>query len=399
MLFTKAFIPYGGYYSSPFCRWGGSLKGENSVELAAYTARNWFLAQQYDPKIIDFLYFGLTIAQPYSFYGHVLAAAVILNREKEIPALQINQVCTTSVTALALAASDIQNEGQGAVFALATDRCSNGPQAVWPDALAGQVATENIVLDNFARDPSPGAGLSMAATAEVIAREEGFTKEDCDNVTFLRYQQYQDALANDREFQKRYMFPVKARLNKKEVVTIDADEGITPTTQEGLAKLKPTVPNGVLTFGSQTHPADGNCGTIVTNYDKAKELSKDSNITVQIVEFAAARVGAGRMPTAPTAAAQKALRELGIKASDLKRVKTHNPFAVNDLYLAKKLEIDHQIINNYGSSLIYGHPQGPTAGRAIIELIEALVIDGGGYGLFTGCGAGDIGASIIIKVS
>lgn len=398
MLYTKAFIPYGGYYSSPFCRWGGSLKGENSVELSAYTARNWFLEKQYDPTIIDFLYFGLTIPQPYSFYGHALAAAVILNREKEIPALQINQVCTTSLTTIALAAGDIQNGAQEVVYALSTDRLSNGPEAVWPDALSGQVVTENIVLDNFARDPSPGAGLSMAMTAELIAKEEGFTRQDCDELTFLRFEQYLDALANDREFQKRYMFPVKARLSRRDVITIEADEGITTTTKEGLAKLKTVEPDGVLTFGSQTHPADGNCGTIVTSKEKAQELSKDSNIRVQILEYAVARVKAGRMPTGPTAAAQKALKELGITAHDLKQVKTHNPFAVNDLYLAKKLGIDHKTINNYGSSIIYGHPQGPTAGRAVAELIEALAVDGGGYGLFTGCAAGDIGAAMIIKV-
>ena len=55
-------------------------------------------------------------------------------------------------------------------------------------------------------------------------------------------------------------------------------------------------------------------------------------------------------------------------------------------------------MNNNGSSLIYGHPQGPTAGRAIAEMIEELAILGGGYGLFTGCAAGDTAASMIVKV-
>jgi acetyl-CoA acetyltransferase len=55
-------------------------------------------------------------------------------------------------------------------------------------------------------------------------------------------------------------------------------------------------------------------------------------------------------------------------------------------------------MNNYGSSMIYGHPQGPTAGRGVIEMIEELVLQGGGYGLFTGCAAGDTAATIILKV-
>ncbi len=54
--------------------------------------------------------------------------------------------------------------------------------------------------------------------------------------------------------------------------------------------------------------------------------------------------------------------------------------------------------NNYGCSLIFGHPQGPTGMRLIIELIEELALLGGGYGLFTGCVAGDTGASIVVYV-
>jgi len=55
--------------------------------------------------------------------------------------------------------------------------------------------------------------------------------------------------------------------------------------------------------------------------------------------------------------------------------------------------------NNYGCSLIFGHPQGPTGMRQVIELIEELTLLGGGYGLFTGCAAGDTGAAIVLRVN
>jgi acetyl-CoA acetyltransferase len=83
---------------------------------------------------------------------------------------------------------------------------------------------------------------------------------------------------------------------------------------------------------------------------------------------------------------------------DMKAIKTHNPFAVNDVYMAKEMNLDMRTFNNYGSPLVYGHPQGPTAGRCVIELIEELAILGGGVGLFTGCAAGDTGAALVIKV-
>jgi acetyl-CoA acetyltransferase family protein len=400
MKFTKAYIPYGGYYTSPFVRWNGSLKSDNSVVLGASTARRWFVEKEIDPNILDFLYLGITTAQPLSFFGHAYSAAVILNRQgKDIPALQINQVCATSVTTVGLAAQDIEMGSHDAVFALSTDRCSSTAMVICPDPISGSFAIENIVLDNFERDPSPGAGLAMFKTAEAVAKEEGITREECDEAALLRYEQYLDALANDRAFQKRYMFPVEASISKKEKILIDADEGASINTKEGLAKLKTVVPGGVLTFGSQTHPADGNSGIMVTTLEKAKEVSKDANITIQVLSYGIVRAGAGRMAAAPVPALELALKDAGINAGDLKQVKTHNPFAVNDVNLSKKLGIDQKKINNYGSSLIYGHPQGPTASRAIVELIEALAADGGGYGAFTGCAAGDIGAALVIKVN
>jgi len=71
---------------------------------------------------------------------------------------------------------------------------------------------------------------------------------------------------------------------------------------------------------------------------------------------------------------------------------------VNDVYFAREMGLAHDAFNNYGSSLIYGHPQGPTGTRLIIELIEELAIKGGGYGLFVGCAAGDTAAAVVVKV-
>ena len=104
------------------------------------------------------------------------------------------------------------------------------------------------------------------------------------------------------------------------------------------------------------------------------------------------------MPAAPVPAAEMALAIAGLRITDMKAIKTHNPFATNDLNFAKKMGVDVMTMCNYGSSLIYGHPQGPTAGRAIIEMVEEMALLGGGYCLFTGCAAGDTAAALILKV-
>lgn len=397
-MLTKAFIPYGGYYSTPFSRWQGTMANENSIVLGAKTARNWMLSRDYDPTILEYLYYGTTIAQHHMFYSHTWASGILVDNASPLPALMVNQACTTSTTCIHLCASNIENGAYETAFALMSDRCSNGPHTVWPQPLGpgGEVESENWMMDNFNSDPN--VGLKMVQTAENVAKEIGATKEEADQVALRRYEQYQDALANDREFQKKYMFPAEVKVSKKKTVMVEEDEGVFPTTAEGLAKLKALEPDGIHSFGAQTHPADGNCGFIVTTRDKAKELSKDSNIEIQIVSYGFARAKPGFMAAAPVPAAEMALERAGITVKDLKAIKTHNPFAVNDINMARKLNFDVMWMNNYGSSIVYGHPQGPTAGRNIAELLEEVVILGGGYGLWAGCAAGDTAAAMVFKI-
>ena len=105
------------------------------------------------------------------------------------------------------------------------------------------------------------------------------------------------------------------------------------------------------------------------------------------------------MPAAPIHAATDALVTAGIKIGDVAAIKSHNPFAVNDIIFARETGVDPEYMNNFGCSLIWGHPQGPTGMRAVIELIEELVMKGGGYGLFHGCAAGDTAVAVVLKVS
>jgi acetyl-CoA acetyltransferase len=251
-------------------------------------------------------------------------------------------------------------------------------------------------MDNFGRDP--WAGNAMIQTAENVCKEYGVKREECDAITLRRQQQYQDGLANDREFQKRYMFPVEVQVSKKKTVTVEADEGVFPTTKEGLATLKPVLPDGVHTFGTQTYPADGNCGVCVTTREKARELSADPKVEIRVVSYGYSRAKKGFMAAAVAPSAKIALDNAGIKASDAAVVKTHNPFSSNDLVMAKVMGLDADKMNNYGSSLIFGHPQGPTGARLIVEGIEELAQKGGGYLLFSGCAAGDTAASLVLKV-
>jgi acetyl-CoA acetyltransferase len=394
-MFERAYIPYKGYYSSPFSKWQGSFANQNSIVLGAETAKRWLDSKGWEASMFDYLYHGMTQTQEHCFYGSTWAAAML---GAQIPGMTVMQACSTSTTCVHTAALAVEAGTQTMPFCFLADRMSNGPHTIWPNpnGPGGEVVSENWFMDNVNCDPSTGSG--MLITAENVAKKAGATREQADELAVRRYEQYQEALKDDRAFQKRYMFPVEVKLSRKKTITIDADEGITPVTREGCAKLKPVAPEGIHTFATQTHPADGNAGIIVTNKARALDLSLDPSKTIQILSYGFARVEKAHMPAAPVPAAKMALQDAGITINDVSVIKTHNPFAANDLYFAKELGIDVNSFDNYGCSMIFGHPQAPTVARLIIEGIEEAVMLGGGYVLIAGCAAGDTGAALVLRV-
>ncbi len=395
---ANAFIPYGAYWSTPFAKWQGALANLNSIRLAAAVGRQFLEAKRIPGELVDLGVLGITNIQHGSFYGLPWLTGMMGLENVAGPTVQ--QACATSARVLQMAAQEVGAGGARCALVVTADRCSNGPVVYYPDATApgGSGHSEKWVLDNFAHDPY--AKNAMIDTAENVAARLEIGAAEQAEVTLARFAQYQAALANDRAFQRRYM--VEAPLTdsgfRKQTGVLAADEGIFPTTAEGLAKLKPVKPNGTVTFGTQTHPADGNAGVLVTTRGLARELSADPAIEVELLGFGQARVDKGYMPMAPAPAAQVALTQAGLGIKGVDAVKTHNPFALNDIAFARETGFPLDKMNNYGCSLIWGHPQGPTGLRSVVELIEELALRGGGVGLFTGCAAGDSAMALVLRV-
>jgi acetyl-CoA acetyltransferase family protein len=394
MRFSDVAIPLRASWSSPFARWQGPTADVSSLELAEQVTKRALADREVEWPICE-LVLGMTVPQREAFYGAPTLAARL-----GLPGVSgpiVAQACATSVAALHVAAaSQSLAEGEEARLIVTTDRTSNGPHVVYPrtSASGGTVDSENWVLDSFQRDPN--TNQSMLATAERVASEAGLRKDQLDELTARRYQQYEDALADDRAFQRKWMVPIEVGRGRKRK-EVDADWGVRPTTLEDLAGLKAVAPEGVVSYGSQTHPADGAAGMLVTSEQVARDRTGGPIARVLATGFA--RVEPGTMPKAPVPAADAALHAAGLSYDDIHIIKTHNPFIVNDLWFARQTGVDPQTLNPYGCSLIYGHPQGPTGARGVVELIHALEDRGGGIGLFTGCAAGDTGAAVVLEVA
>ncbi len=396
MRFENVYVPYGGYWSSPFCRWQGSLSGEHPLRLAASCATTLLDTVDCDPETLDGIHFGMTVPQHKSFFGAPWIGALI--GADRVTGPTISQACATSARVIASAASAVELGSSARTLALAADRVSNGPTLYYPDPSGpgGRGVTEHWVWDNFNEDPH--AKVAMIQTAENIASRFGFSRRAQDELALSRHEQYRMALADDCAFQRRYMVDVIVGA-KRWTRTVSRDEGIRESTSEGVRALDPVLGNGTVTAAAQTHPADGNAGMLLCTAERASESGRDGAVSVQILSFGEGRAETGYMGMAPVAAAQAALADAGIGIDQIAAVKTHNPFAVNDLYFVHATGFDPERMNNYGSSLIFGHPQGPTGMRLVLELIEELALQGGGYGLFTGCAAGDTGAGVVVKVN
>lgn len=389
----KAEIPYGCYWSTPFARWQGAFANLNAVEFAAGVVRRELAKRDLPAKAFDHGVLGISVPQKHSFFGLPWLAG--LAGIGHVGGPTVMQACATGVRALLAGTQEVEGGMSKASLVVTCDRTSNGPHLYYPNPRGpgGTGTHEDWVMDNFGCDPL--GSHSMVMTAENVAKKHGIGTAEQHEVVLMRERQYRQAVESG--FHKRFMtLPFEVPNSKK---PLEGDEGIRASTAEGLAKLKPVMEGGTVTYGAQTYPADGNAAIVVAAAERAKELSRDSKIRIKLLGFGQARAALAYMPEAPVPAAQQALGQAGISAKELKAIKTHNPFAVNDVLFSRSMGVPLERMNNNGCSLVWGHPQAPMGTRAIIELIEELVLAGGGYGLFTGCAAGDTAMAVVLEVS
>ncbi len=401
MIYENVYIPYRGYWSTPFAKWQGSFANLHPLKFAAEVARRALDERDIPTQTLTGLYVGTTVPSKGSFYGAPWVAGMI--GSDDITGPVFSQACATSARVIgsAAAAVEVGNGQAETILCLTADRTSNGPHLLYPNPLSpgGRGDAEDWVWDNFNLDPY--AGNSMIQTAENVARAHAISTTEQHEAVLIRHAQYSQALEDQAAFHRRFMvLPIEINPSGRKIVgTVNSDEGVFPTSVEGLARLKPVLPDGTVTFGGQTYPADGNAGLLVTTQEQAQALSPDPQVEIRLLAFAEGRAEKGFMPQANAPAVRSVLSQAGLEIQDMAAIKTHNPFAVNDCYLSKEFDIPLEGMNNYGSSLIWGHPQGPTGMRLLIELIEELALLGGGYGLFTGCAAGDTAAALVVEVT
>ena len=393
IMFPKARIPYGTWGSSYFPAWQTSALAEVNIGQFAGEAMNKILGMRKVPKSsLEYLVIGSTIPWHWKFWNAPLVASCLGQR---IPGYHVEQACATGLQAVIVAASEIESGSNEVVGVLTFDRTSDSPVGVFPER-RNYRRTEVLadVWDNFGFDPA--TGNAMIKTAGMSARKYKIDREEVDDITFHRYQQYFDT-KNSGWFENILIPFDVLNVQGRLLEHIDEDKGVRPITRSGLREMREL--DTCVTPGSQTHASDGMATLLVTSVDKARELSIRPEIDISFIGKTEVRVLPSFMVEAPALAVKKILQRTGLTMDEMVVVKNHNPFGVSDAIFAKVLNYDWHKMNTTGCSLVWGHPQGPTLTRLVIEALEEAVSLGGGYVLVFGCAAGDLGIAAIFKIN
>jgi acetyl-CoA acetyltransferase len=392
-MLSKVRIPYGTWGSSYFPAWQTSALAEVNIGQFAGESMNRILATRGVPKSeLEYLVIGSTIPWHWKFWNAPLVASCLGHR---IPGYHVEQACATGLQATLVAAGEVEMGAYDVVGVLTFDRTSDSPVGVFPERRAHERTMSLAdVWDNFGFDPA--TGQAMITTAGNAARKHRIDRKEVDDIAYYRYQQYFEAKGSG--FLQRVLVPLEVlNVQGRPLGRIDDDLGVRQVTLDGLRIMNEL--DTAVTSGTQTHASDGMACLLVARGDRARDLSVQPEVDIQIMGKTEVRAHPSLMPEAPALAVQKLLGKLDLTMADMAVVKNHNPFAVNDAIFARLLDYDWRQMNKTGCSLVWGHPQGPTLTRILIEALEEAVGLGGGNVLVFGCAAGDIGIAAVFQVT
>ena len=379
---------------------GGSLSTTPAVELGAIVIKEALKRAGVAPEQVDQVYMGCVIQ---AGLGQNVArqASIKAGLPVEVPAVTTNVVCGSGLHCVNQAAQMIMAGDADIVVAGGMENMSLAPFAIpqgrygyrmmWPSQSQG------AFVDTMVKDALWDAfnDYHMIKTADNVAEEWGLTREELDEFA-LKSQQKACAAIEAGAF-KNEIVPVEIK-KKKETIIFDTDEGPRQgSTIEGLAKLRPINPDGVVTAGNASGINDGAAAIVIMSEEKAKELGVKPMAT--FVAGALAGVRPEVMGIGPVAATRKVLAKTGMKIEDFDIIEANEAFAAQSVAVGKDLGIDvDKQLNPNGGAIALGHPVGASGARILVTLLHEMQAKGAKTGLATLCIGGGMGCATIVKI-
>ena len=242
----------------------------------------------------------------------------------------------------------------------------------------------------------------MGHTAEAVSAKYEITRESADKFAYESHKKAAAAIDNGKFNDQIVPIEVEDVFVKdgKKITTshiVSMDEGVRrDTTINGLAKLRPVFKKGgVITAGNSSQTSDGAAFTLIVSEAVVKKL----NLT-PIARLVACSVGGVEplyMGIGPCVAIPKAIKQAGLKLSDIEQTELNEAFAAQALAVIQEVGLDPDHVNVNGGAIALGHPLGCTGAKLSIQLLEEMRLRNQRYGMVTACVGGGQGIAGIFE--
>ena len=382
---------------TPMGRLLGALKGFSAAQLGGFAIKSALARAGVPPQQVQYVIMGQVLT---AGAGQIPArqAAVDAGIPMDVPALTVNKVCLSGLTAIALADLLIRAGECDIIVAGGQESMSQAPHLL-PGSRSGFKYGDATMIDHMAYDGLHDSfdQVSMGAATEKHNARYQLTRREQDEFAASSHQRAGRAVASGLFAEE--ITPVTVPQRKGAPVVVDTDEGIRPdTTPELLAALRPAFSaDGTITAGSASPISDGAAAVVVMSRTKAEELGLR-----WLAEIGAHAMVAGpddsSLHEQPANAVRAACRKEGIAPTELDIVEINEAFAAVGLVSTRKLGIDSSQVNPNGGAIALGHPIGASGARLALHLALELRRRGGGVGAAALCGGGGQGDALILRV-
>ena len=324
-------------------------------------------------------------------------AAIYAGLPNTVECMTINKVCGSGLKSVMLADQAIRCGDAEVVVAGGMENMSLSPYYLM-DARGGMRLGHKKVVDSIIGDGlwDPYGDMHMGNCAEVLAKEENFSREDQDAFAVESYHRSLEAI--EIGYFKDEITPVEISQRKGDPIIIDTDEEPGRGKPEKIAKLRTAFEkDGTITAANASSINDGAAALVVMSAEKATELN--SKPICKIVAQTSVAHEPLYFTTAPGKAITKVLDKAGHTINDIDLFEINEAFSNVALAAMREHNIPHEKVNIFGGAVSMGHPIGASGARILVTLISALKQKNKKLGLATLCIGGGEAAAVIVEMA
>ena len=379
---------------TPFGDFGKSLRDTPLTALAVHAARASLHRSGLCRDDIDHLVYANTVpVDPDSLFG-ARVISVAMGLPDDVSALTVSRGCGAGLQAIVSAAEQILSGHSSIALAGGAENYSRAPFVLRSGRWGHKRGDQNLqdLLENTYRDPF--SREYMGETAENIAREYGYTREQMDDWALMSQQRAGEAIRSG--FLARQIAPIERVFEGKRSM-METDEFPRPDiTLARLQQLRPSfAADGTVTPGNASGVTDGAAFIVVAEVKAA--ATRGLQAQARIVDWSTIGVAPSMMGIGPVPAVRKLLARTGLSIAEIDYFEVNEAFAVVNLHAERELNLPRERTNLYGGGISIGHPPGATGLRMTMTAMHHLQDTGGRYAVITMCiGAGQ-GMALLLE--